>query len=69
MPGAAAHWHRVHAVLAQQVLLLDEATSALDTQSERIVQEALNRMIVGRTTVSELPGPVHSLWAAGSSVH
>jgi ATP-binding cassette subfamily B (MDR/TAP) protein 1 len=33
------------------VLLLDEATSALDTQSERIVQEALDRMVVGRTTV------------------
>jgi len=34
-----------------RVLLLDEATSALDTQSERIVQDALNKMIVGRTTV------------------
>eukprot|EP00967_Tisochrysis_lutea_P014389 scaffold16154_cov19-Tisochrysis_lutea.AAC.2 len=33
-----------------RVLLLDEATSALDTQSERIVQDALNKMIVGRTT-------------------
>lgn len=29
----------------------DEATSALDTQSERIVQAALNKMIIGRTTV------------------
>lgn len=34
-----------------RILLLDEATSALDTESERIVQDALNRMIVGRTTV------------------
>ncbi len=34
-----------------QVLCLDEATSALDTQSERVVQEALDRMVVGRTTV------------------
>ncbi|KAF5834437.1 P-loop containing nucleoside triphosphate hydrolase protein [Dunaliella salina] len=34
-----------------RVLMLDEATSALDTQSERIVQDALNKMIVGRTTV------------------
>ncbi len=34
-----------------RVLLLDEATSALDTESERIVQDALDRMIVGRTTV------------------
>ncbi|GFH13375.1 uncharacterized protein HaLaN_09249 [Haematococcus lacustris] len=34
-----------------RIMLLDEATSALDTQSERLVQDALNRMIVGRTTV------------------
>nr|XP_043634304.1 ABC transporter B family member 15-like [Erigeron canadensis] len=33
------------------VLLLDEATSALDSQSENIVQEALERMMVGRTSV------------------
>jgi len=34
-----------------KVLLLDEATSALDTESERVVQEALDRVMVGRTTV------------------
>ncbi|KAF0933166.1 hypothetical protein E2562_014155 [Oryza meyeriana var. granulata] len=34
-----------------KVLLLDEATSALDLESERIVQEALDRVMVGRTTV------------------
>ncbi|KAF0917205.1 hypothetical protein E2562_017110 [Oryza meyeriana var. granulata] len=34
-----------------KVLVLDEATSALDTESERVVQEALDRVMVGRTTV------------------
>ncbi|CAO2820874.1 unnamed protein product [Amaranthus hypochondriacus] len=33
------------------VLLLDEATSALDSQSEKIVQDALERVMVGRTSV------------------
>ena len=33
------------------VLLLDEATSALDTQSERMVQSALERLQKGRTTI------------------
>ncbi|CAI9272744.1 unnamed protein product [Lactuca saligna] len=33
------------------VLLLDEATSALDSQSEKVVQDALERMMVGRTNV------------------
>ncbi|KAL9424704.1 hypothetical protein AB3S75_031761 [Citrus x aurantiifolia] len=33
------------------VLLLDEATSALDSQSEKLVQEALERLMVGRTSV------------------
>lgn len=34
-----------------RILLLDEATSALDSESERIVQEALERIMVNRTTL------------------
>ena len=34
------------------VLILDEATSALDTTSERLVQEALEQVLVGRTTIA-----------------
>jgi ATP-binding cassette subfamily B (MDR/TAP) protein 1 len=34
-----------------RILLLDEATSALDSESEKVVQEALDRLMVGRTTV------------------
>ena len=34
-----------------QILILDEATSALDTESERLVQEALERLMKNRTTI------------------
>ncbi|XP_062212545.1 ABC transporter B family member 4-like isoform X2 [Phragmites australis] len=34
-----------------RILLLDEATSALDMESERVVQEALNRVMLQRTTI------------------
>ena len=33
------------------ILLLDEATSALDTENERQVQDALRRLMKGRTTI------------------
>jgi subfamily B ATP-binding cassette protein MsbA len=33
------------------ILVLDEATSALDTESERIVQDALEKLMQGRTTI------------------
>lgn len=33
-----------------QILILDEATSALDTQSERLVQDALDKLMINRTT-------------------
>ncbi|MBQ6585161.1 MAG: ATP-binding cassette domain-containing protein, partial [Alistipes sp.] len=34
-----------------EFLILDEATSALDTESEQLVQQALTRMLQGRTSV------------------
>ncbi|CAL5352142.1 unnamed protein product [Camellia sinensis] len=38
-------------VKSPKILLLDEATSALDAESERVVQDALDRVVVNRTTV------------------
>jgi len=38
-------------VLEPSILLLDEATSALDNESEKVVQEALDQVMKGRTTL------------------
>ena len=38
-------------VKSPRILLLDEATSALDAESEKVVQDALDRVMVDRTTV------------------
>jgi len=38
-------------VKSPKILLLDEATSALDAESERVVQDALDRVRVDRTTI------------------
>lgn len=35
----------------EQILILDEATSALDTQSEKMVQETLDRIVKGKTVL------------------
>ena len=33
-----------------RILILDDATSALDAESERVVQDALDKLMIGRTT-------------------
>jgi len=39
-------------LLDPKVLILDEATAAMDTETERLIQEALNRLVKGRTTIT-----------------
>lgn len=38
-------------VKAPKILLLDEATSALDAESEKVVQDALDQVMMDRTTI------------------
>jgi ATP-binding cassette subfamily B (MDR/TAP) protein 1 len=38
-------------IKSPKILLLDEATSALDAESEKVVQDALDKVMVNRTTI------------------
>lgn len=39
-------------LLSPSILILDEATAAMDTETERLIQDALSKLIEGRTTIS-----------------
>ena len=39
-------------LLSPSLLILDEATAAMDTETERLISEAIEKLIVGRTTIT-----------------
>ncbi len=39
-------------LLAPQLLILDEATAAMDTETEKLISDAIDKLIVGRTTIT-----------------
>ena len=47
------------AVADPPVLILDEATSSIDTRTEKLVQEGMDALMTGRTTLRHCPPPVH----------